>query len=103
MNFLNRSVRVRIVALVALPLVAMIALYVALATTRIQQSYFLYQLKGEQDDVARPIGAAMTEIQTERHLTQIWLGSQGAAPSPAQMSAQRAKTDKVLQKARAST
>jgi signal transduction histidine kinase len=103
MNFLNRSVRIRIFALVALPLAALIALYIVLAGTRLQQSYFLSQVKGEQDDVARPAAKAMSEIQTERHLTQIWLGSQGTAIPASQLAAQRAKTDKALRAAKAST
>ncbi|MFL6077569.1 MAG: nitrate- and nitrite sensing domain-containing protein [Mycobacteriales bacterium] len=103
MNFLNRSVRIRIVALVALPLAALIVLYIILAAARVKQSYFLSQVKGEQDDVARPVAAAMSQIQTERHLTQIWLGSQGTAIPAAQMKAQRAKTDKALRDAKAST
>src|SRR4051812_8757611 len=103
MNFLNRSVRIRIFALVALPLTALIALYIVLAGARIQQSYFLSQVKGEQDDVARPAAAAMSQLQTERHLTQIWLGSQGTVPPASQLAAQRAKTDKALRAAKAST
>jgi signal transduction histidine kinase len=94
MGLRRRSIRLRIILLVAIPILSLIGLYAFAATITASDAINLARAKALKADTGTPTGNLESAIDAERLLAVIYL----AAPAPqnlAALKAQEQKTDKA--------
>jgi signal transduction histidine kinase len=94
MGLRRRSIRLRIILLVAIPILSLIGLYAFAATITASDAVNLARAKALKADTGTPTGNLESAIDAERLLAVIYL----AAPAPqnlAALKAQEQKTDKA--------
>jgi signal transduction histidine kinase len=87
----KRSIKFKILTLVLVPLVSLVGIWAFAATITIQSGLDLLKVRSVYDNVIAPSRAVMTEIQQERYLSLLYLGSSSA--DRGELDAQRVKTD----------
>ncbi|HET9171820.1 MAG TPA: nitrate- and nitrite sensing domain-containing protein [Actinospica sp.] len=80
-RFAPRTVRARIVSLLALPVVSLTALWGIAAVNTISAAYNQQQLKTIDSSVAAPLDNAVTALQQERSAADAYLSVNGSAPT----------------------
>ncbi|HEU4349034.1 MAG TPA: nitrate- and nitrite sensing domain-containing protein, partial [Actinoplanes sp.] len=96
----NWSIRTKIVALVAVPLAALLALWVFATSLTLGPALNLLSAQTLLDTVSRPGEVLVGELQQERRLSVVQLSSPANAPRSA-LLAQRAATDRAAAEFRA--
>ena len=94
MGLHRRSIRLRIILLVAIPILSLIGLYAFAATITASDAVNLARAKALKADTGTPTGNLESQIDAERLLAVVYL----AAPAPqnlAALKAQEQKTDKA--------
>ncbi|HEY7013635.1 MAG TPA: nitrate- and nitrite sensing domain-containing protein [Streptosporangiaceae bacterium] len=94
MGLRRRSIRLRIILLVAIPILSLIGLYAFAATITASDAINLARAKALKADTGTPTGNLESQVDAERLLAVIYL----AAPAPqnlAALKAQEQKTDKA--------
>jgi signal transduction histidine kinase len=91
----NWSIRTKIVALVAVPLVALLALWVFATSLTIGPALRLLSAQTLLDSVDRPGEVLVGELQKERRLSVVQLSAPADAPRTA-LATQRAATDRAI-------
>jgi signal transduction histidine kinase len=94
MGLHRRSIRLRIILLVAIPILSLIGLYAFAATITASDAINLARAKALKADTGTPTGNLESQIDAERLLAVVYL----AAPAPqnlAALKAQEQKTDKA--------
>jgi signal transduction histidine kinase len=94
MGLHRRSIRLRIILLVAIPILSLIGLYAFAATITASDAVNLARAKALKTDTGTPTGNLESQIDAERLLAVVYL----AAPAPqnlAALKAQEQKTDKA--------
>jgi signal transduction histidine kinase len=89
------SIRMRIFLLVVFPVLSLIGLYVFTATTTASNAIRLTRSRTVKNTIATPIGALVTQLDTERLMAVVYL----AAPVPpdlARLDATEHKTDQTV-------
>ncbi|MEV6632366.1 nitrate- and nitrite sensing domain-containing protein [Actinoplanes sp. NPDC051470] len=88
------SIRSKIIALVVVPLTALLALWVFATVLTVGPAFNLLSAQTLLDTVGRPGEVLVGELQKERRLAVIQLSGEGNAVTPA-LAAQRAATDRA--------
>ncbi|MEO3807809.1 nitrate- and nitrite sensing domain-containing protein [Sphaerisporangium sp. B11E5] len=88
----RRSIKFKILALVLVPLVSLIGIWAFAATITTQDGLRLLRIRTVYDNVINPARAVTANIQQERYLSLLYLGSSSADRS--ELDEQRAKTDR---------
>jgi len=94
MGLRRRSIRLRIILLVAIPILSLIGLYAFAATITASDAINLARAKALKADTGTPTGNLESQVDAERLLAVVYL----AAPAPqnlAALKAQEQKTDKA--------
>jgi signal transduction histidine kinase len=94
MGLRRRSIRLRIILLVAIPILSLIGLYAFAATITASDAVNLARAKALKSDTGTPTGNLESQVDAERLLAVLYL----AAPAPqnlAALKAQEQKTDKA--------
>jgi hypothetical protein len=73
MNTRNWSIRSKIVALVAVPIAALLVLWIFATSLTVGPALSLLGAQGLLDDVGRPGEAVVAELQRERRLSVVYL------------------------------
>ncbi|HEU4349439.1 MAG TPA: nitrate- and nitrite sensing domain-containing protein [Actinoplanes sp.] len=97
----NWSIRTKIVALVSVPLLALLALWIFATSLTIGPALNLLSANTLLDSVGRPGEALVSELQKERRLSVVQLSGPADAPRGA-LVGQRAATDRAIAGFRAS-
>lgn len=93
MNTRNWSIRSKIVAMVSVPIAALLALWVFATVLTTGPALRLLASQTLVDEVIRPGDLVVTELQKERQLTMVYLAGRTALPA---MQEQRIRTDQVI-------
>ena len=93
MNTRNWPIRSKIVALVAAPIAALLALWIFATTLAVGPASSLLAAQTLLDDLGRPGEALVAELQRERRLSVIYLAGRD---NMAELSEQRIRTDEVV-------
>ncbi|GAA3793006.1 hypothetical protein GCM10022226_10310 [Sphaerisporangium flaviroseum] len=89
----KRSIKFKILTLVLVPLVSLLGIWAFAATITIQGGLDLLKVRTVFDNVIVPSRAVMTEIQHERYLSLLYLGTGSSDRS--ELDTQREKTDRA--------
>ena len=96
----NWSIRSKIVALVAVPLTALLALWIFATSLTVGPAFRLLSAQTLLDTVARPGEVLVAELQKERRLSVVFLSSPAETSSPPvaapNLITQRAATDRAI-------
>jgi signal transduction histidine kinase len=90
----NWSIRSKIVALVAVPLVALLALWIFATSLTVGPAFRLLSAQTLLDTVGRPGEALVAELQKERRLSVVHLSTAGATPPG--LLGQQSATDRAI-------
>jgi hypothetical protein len=88
------SIRAKIIAVLSLPLVALIAMWALTTSVTLGPGLNLLDAQNNFENVGRPAQAVVVELQTERKLSFIYVAT--GAKDPAAVRAQRAQTDDAV-------
>jgi signal transduction histidine kinase len=91
MGLRRRSIRLRILLLVAVPIVSLIGLYAFAATITASDAINLARSTALKNTIGTPVGNLETEIDTESLAAVVYL----AAPAPSNLAALRAQESKT--------
>jgi hypothetical protein len=94
MNTRNWSIRSKIIALVAVPLVALLALWIFATALTVGPAFNLLSARTLLDSVAKPGEALVAELQVERRLSVEYLSA--SAADGGALAAQRINTDRAV-------
>ncbi|MBE1484686.1 HAMP domain-containing protein [Plantactinospora soyae] len=89
----NWPIRSKIVALVAVPIVALLALWIFATTLTVAPASSLLAARTLLDEVGRPGEALVVELQQERRLSVLQLTDRNSTPA---LTDQRARTDQAI-------
>src|SRR5262245_40371746 len=89
----NWSIRSKIIALVTVPLAALVALWIFATTLTVGPAAQLLATQTMLKQFGEPGQTVVKELQTERLLSVVYLASKGQVPGLAE---QRAKTDESV-------
>ncbi|MFC6022371.1 nitrate- and nitrite sensing domain-containing protein [Plantactinospora solaniradicis] len=89
----NWPIRSKIVALVAVPIVALLALWIFATTLTVGPASSLLATRTLLDEIGRPGEALVVELQQERRLSVVQLADRNATPA---LTDQRARTDRAI-------
>ncbi|SDX92155.1 Signal transduction histidine kinase [Micromonospora pattaloongensis] len=93
MNTRNWSIRSKIVAMVAVPIAALLALWIFAITLTVDPALRLLSAQTMVDELVRPGELVVAELQKERRLAVVYLAGHGEVPT---MAEQRARTDEAI-------
>ncbi|BCB81868.1 nitrate- and nitrite sensing domain-containing protein [Phytohabitans flavus] len=93
MNTGNWSIRAKIIALVTVPLAALLALWIFATTLTLGPALNLLSAKTLLDEVGRPGETLVAELQRERRLSLVYLAGKRDLPA---MGEQRNRTDAAI-------
>jgi hypothetical protein len=93
MNIRNWPIRSKIIALAAVPLSALLVLWIFATTLAAAPAVSLFAAQTLLDDVGRPGEALVAELQRERHLSLVYLASGRDVPA---LGEQRVRTDRAV-------
>ncbi|MGI8335416.1 sensor histidine kinase [Actinomadura scrupuli] len=88
----TRSVRTRITALLIIPLLSLIGLWAFAASVTVGAAVNKFTIATAYDKIGTPGSYLSTQLQQERALTAVYIGSRGRAGLP-QLQEQRTRTD----------
>ncbi len=91
----KRSIRVKIFAILLVPVTALVVIWVVATSIIVQSGLELFRVGTVYDSVVVPTRAALAELQHERLLTASYLGS--AISFRSELDTQRQKTDAAVQ------
>src|SRR5215207_4486640 len=91
----NWSIRSKIIALVAVPLTALLALWIFATSLTAGPAFNLLSAQTLLDTVGRPGEVLVGELQHERRLSVVYLSGTEGAVTPALIT-QRAATDRAI-------
>ncbi|WP_281900108.1 sensor histidine kinase [Phytohabitans aurantiacus] len=94
MNTGNWSIRAKIIALVAVPLAALVALWIFTTTLTVGPALHLLDTRALRDQLSRPGDALVSELQRERRLSVVYLA--GRAQELPALDEQRSRTDAAV-------
>ncbi|ROT32370.1 nitrate- and nitrite sensing domain-containing protein [Micromonospora sp. HM5-17] len=89
----NWPIRSKIVALVVVPIVALMALWIFATTLTVGPASSLLATRTLLEEIGRPGETLVAELQKERRLSVMWLADPAVAPA---LTDQRARTDHAL-------
>ncbi|GAA4707163.1 sensor histidine kinase [Phytohabitans rumicis] len=93
MNTGNWSIRAKIIALVTVPLAALLALWIFTTTLTIGPALNLLATRTLLDEVGKPGESMVAELQRERRLALVYLAGRGDLPA---LTEQRNRTDAAV-------
>ena len=93
MNTGNWSIRAKIIALVTVPLAALLALWIFTTTLTVGPALALLGTQKLLDEVGRPGENLVAELQRERRLSMVYLAGKGELPA---LGEQRNRTDAAV-------
>ena len=93
MNSRSWSIRSKIISLIAVPIAALLALWIFATTLTLGPAQALLNAQGLLDDVGRPGEALVAELQQERRLSLVYLAGQGDSGA---LGEQRTRTDQAV-------
>ena len=93
MNSRSWSIRSKIVSLVAVPIAALMALWIFATTLTLGPALSLLSTPGLLDNVGEPAEAVVAALQKERRLSLVYLAGRGPAD---ELNAQRTETDRAI-------
>ncbi|MGW0431077.1 nitrate- and nitrite sensing domain-containing protein [Micromonospora sp. NPDC003197] len=93
MNTRNWPIRSKVITLVAVPIAALLALWIFATTLTVGPALSLLNTRQLLNEVGQPGEALVVELQRERRLTTIYLAGSGQLPSLAE---QRSRTDQAI-------
>lgn len=100
MNIRNWSIRSKIIALVSVPLVALMALWVFATALTVGPAMVLLSSQDVLDQVGRPGEELVANLQRERRLSLIYLAGNASTPTARQdnlaLTEQRERTDAAM-------
>ncbi len=92
MNSRTWSIRSKIISLIAVPIAALLALWIFATTLTLGPAQALLNAQGLLDDVGRPGEALVAELQQERRLSLVYLAGRGDSGA---LGEQRTRTDQA--------
>jgi hypothetical protein len=93
MNSRNWTIRSKIIALVAVPIAALLVLWIFATTLTIEPAFRLLDAQSLLNNMGRPGTAVVTELQQERRLSMRYLAAGGDLTA---LGEQRARTDQAV-------
>ncbi|MDQ7907865.1 nitrate- and nitrite sensing domain-containing protein [Phytohabitans sp. ZYX-F-186] len=93
MNTGDWSIRAKIIALITVPLAALLALWIFTTTLTLGPALNLLSAQTFLDEVGRPGESMVSELQRERRLSLVYLAGKGDLPA---LSEQRNRTDAAV-------